>query len=311
METPAPVTNGETREPQPGAATPDAARPGRPKPLYRRCWFRVARVAVIGYVAWYATLYFYQDRMLFPADLAPPPMPGAPRNTTVLTIPADGGGKVEAWLLPAPNANADRPAPLVIYFHGNAELIDFQDEIAGGYRRLGFAVLLPEYRGYGRSAGRPSQTAIVADAVQFLDEALKRPDVDRARVVIHGRSVGGGVAAQVAARRRPAAMILESTFTSIGSMARGYGGPAFLARHPFRTDRILPTLNVPLLLFHGTRDSIIPVAHGRKLHALVPQATYVEYDCDHNDFPGRGNDKAYWQTIERFLTVESRIARRP
>ncbi|UCD27940.1 MAG: alpha/beta hydrolase, partial [Planctomycetota bacterium] len=114
-------------------------------------------------------------------------------------------------------------------------------------------------------------------------------------------SLGGGVAAQLAARRRPVAMILESSFSSVAVMAHKYGCPMFLARHPFRTDKVITKLDIPILIFHGKRDSIIPAWHGRKLRDLAPKDTYIEYNCGHNDFPGRFNEDEYWGEIEKFL----------
>jgi fermentation-respiration switch protein FrsA (DUF1100 family) len=253
------------------------------------------------YVAWCTMLFFYQGRLIFPAGMAPPPLPTAPDSAVVERLELDGGGQVESWFMPAPGISPARPGAAVVFFHGNAELIDYQDTIIRDYHALGCSVLLPEYRGYGRSAGSPSEAGIVADAVRFYDLLIERGDVDRARIVMHGRSLGGGVAAQVAARRKPAALILESTFTSVAAMAHGYGVPRFLARHPFRTDRVLVELDIPVLIFHGTQDTIIPVRHGRKLSALHPGVTYIEYDCGHNDFPGRANAHAYRLAIRDFL----------
>ena len=196
---------------------------------------------------------------------------------------------------------SNAPAPLVVFFHGNAELIDYQSTIVEGYRRLGCSVLLPEYRGYGRSAGKPSEQAIVADAVRFYDEITRRPDVDPSRIVFHGRSLGGGPAAALAARRSAKALVLESTFTSVADMASAYLAPSFLVKNKFHTDRVLPTLEIPVLIFHGTRDDIIPVAHGRRLRDLATHGTYVEYDCKHNDFPGDENEDAYWEQVAAFL----------
>ncbi len=269
----------------------------------RRLALRVAGYVLLGYVAWCAALFFWQDRMVFPADVAGEPLPGDPRPPMeTLSLPIPGGGDVVAWFAPAPGAAYGAPAPLVIYCHGNAELIDFQDFVLAGYRRLGVSVLLPEYRGYGRSAGRPSQAAIVEDVVRFRDLLIGRPGVDASRIILHGHSLGGGVAAQVAVVRRPAALILQSTFTSLASFSGRYLAPSFLARHPFRTDRVLPGLDLPLLIMHGARDDIVPVTHGRRLRALAPAAMYMEFDCGHLDMPGDGHHEAYWRLIRRFLS---------
>jgi hypothetical protein len=247
-------------------------------------------------------LYFQQDRILFPGDpYATGPFAPYSTDTVVLRLPIEQGGQAVAWFVPAPGVNNQEPGPVVIFFHGNAETIYFLDRIIEGYHRLGCSVLLPEYRGYGESSGNPSQRAIGLDAVRFYDELIKRADVDRARIVFHGRSLGGGVAADLAMRRRPSALILQSTFASVTSMARRYAYPPFLVRNPFRTDRAVARLDVPLLIFHGTRDEIIPVSHGRRLRDLAPKAAYIEFDCGHNDFPGPGNDATYWSDIAKFL----------
>lgn len=276
--------------------------PARRGASIRRLARRWLVFAAVLYVAWCVTLYFYQDTMLFPADLAPAPTAVRyDRTTEELRVDIGGGEHAIAWFMPALARDSGKLAPLVIYFHGNAEIIDYQSTVVEGYRKLGCSVLLPEYRGHGRSGGKPSEKGILADAVRFFNEIVKRPDVDSSRVVMHGRSLGGGPAAQLAGARRPRALILESTFTSVAVMARGYLAPQFLAQNPFRTDRVLAGLDVPVLIFHGTHDDIIPVWHGRALRDLAQNGVYVEYDCRHNDFPGDANEDAYWNEIAGFL----------
>lgn len=284
----------------------DGAAP--PPPARRRRWRRLLIFCVLVYLAWCVVLYFLQDWMLFPTDVAPPPTAlRYSASTEELRLNIDGGGQVVAWFIPALSSPPPSPAPVVVYFHGNAEIIDHQWPTIEGYRRLGCSVLLPEYRGYGRSAGQPSEQAIVGDSVRFLDLVLQRPDVDRDRIIIHGRSLGGGVAAGVAAQSPLKVMILESTFTSVAAMASGYLVPSFLVKNKFHVDRVVETLDAPLLLFHGRHDDIIPVKHGRKLRDLARRGTYVEYNCRHNDFPGEANEKAYWGEIATFLRREGVI----
>ncbi len=287
----------------PGGTQPAAGAKGV---RVRRGLLALLRVGAAIYAVWLVALYFLQTGMLFPAAYAGRPAADPPLGAVVHTLDVDGGA-VEAWFLPAPPdalpgvETGAGGAPLVVVCHGNAELIDHQVWFANKFRALGCAVLLPEYRGYGRSAGSPGQDAIVEDACRFLDWAVAQPGIDPARVVIFGRSVGGGVAAQLAARRACAAVILESTFTSVASMAWRYGAPPFLLRHPFRSDRVLPSLGKPVLIFHGDRDSIIPVSHGRALHEMTPGSVYVEFHTDHNDFPAMRFEREYWGAVEGFM----------
>ncbi|MFQ5500885.1 MAG: alpha/beta hydrolase [Phycisphaerae bacterium] len=261
------------------------------------------------YLFWCLLLFATQRWLIFSDHMSPEPTPAEKydASTTVLTREIDGG-RVIAWLIPGRGASAEKPAPLVVYCHGSAEIIDFQGHRIEGYRSMGVSVLMPEYRGYGRSDGQPSEQAIVDDAVYFHDLAIKRPDVDASRVLIHGRSLGGGIAAGLAARRKPKALILGSTFTSIRAMAHKYLAPGFIVCHPLYVDRVLKTLDIPVLIFHGTRDNIVPVAHGRTLRDIARNGTYIEYDCRHNDFPGDGNEERYWGDIEGFLKSHGILA---
>lgn len=242
---------------------------------------------VLVYAALLAAAVLLQEAIIFPTALArfnahPTPPPGVER----VWLPIDDGDpsrQVEAWFVAGDGRSAESPGPAVMFFHGNADLIDRAVDIADLYTRLGVSVLLPEYRGYGRSAGRPSQRRITDDMVRFRDWLDARPEVDPRRIIYHGQSLGAGVAAALGDQRPPAAFILQSPFKSIASMMRRYGVPAFLARHPFRVDRTLTRLNLPTLIIHGARDEVIPVSHGRSLHKMLPGSRYVEPDAGHND----------------------------
>ncbi len=213
------------------------------------------------------------------------------------------GGAVEAWFLPGRGASAERPGPLVVVAHGNAELVEDWPRMLAPYCELGVSVLLPEYRGYGRSAGYPTQALLVEDALHFLERALARPDVDGARVVYHGRSLGGGLACQLLARRPPRALVLQSTFARLADLAWSSGLPSFLVLDPWDSEAVLASARVPALLLHGRRDDLVPFAHAernlRALRAAGAPARLVAEDCDHADCP---RDWAlHWREVERLL----------
>ncbi|HSA24403.1 MAG TPA: hypothetical protein P5076_23280, partial [Myxococcota bacterium] len=162
---------------------------GRAHGGWRGAAARIFFVLLELYLLGASAAFLLQRYLIYPRWLREP-RPAAGQGVEGLerlsrALPA--GGEVEAWFLPGRGASADRPGPLVVFTHGNAELIDDWPRMLAPYRELGVSVLLPEYRGYGRSAGHPSQALLVEDALYFLEAALARPDVDRDRVVYHGR----------------------------------------------------------------------------------------------------------------------------
>jgi fermentation-respiration switch protein FrsA (DUF1100 family) len=276
-----------------------------------RTVFVFGSLAVLGYAAWCGAAYLLQDKILFPCPRAAAPDPVAMREHGIerLWLAAGDGARVEAWYGPAPGRSAADPGPAVIFTHGNGELIDDWPGALEPYRRWGVSVLLPEYRGYGRSSGTPSEAAIVADMEQAFHWLAQRPEVDRSRIILHGRSLGGGVAAAFAARRPPAALILESTFTSMTAFFNRFALPSFVCTNPFATDRVVSALKSPILIFHGSRDEVVPVAHGRRLHELAPRSHYVEMDAGHNDFPP--DRERYWARIRVFLAENGITGEQP
>jgi fermentation-respiration switch protein FrsA (DUF1100 family) len=202
------------------------------------------------------------------------------------------GARVEAWYLPAPG---DKPAPLIIHAHGNGELIDIQTRSVEALRAAGIAVLLVEYPGYGRSDGDPSEKTVTDTLVAAYDWAKGDARIDATRIVGYGRSLGGGAMAQLAARRPMAALVLESTFASIGDMVRAKGIPGWLVVNEFDTRAVLSKYPGPVLILHGTRDTTFPVAHAHALRAASRNAALHLQECDHNDCPPQ------WELVLSFL----------
>jgi len=262
---------------------------------------RYAAFAAIIYAVWCIAVFSIQEKFIFPIGLIAPASKQAPRGVESIWVESEPGVKVEAWLLPPTTGTRAEKAPAVIYCHGNAELIDHCVERVQGWRERGFAVMLIEYRGYGRSGGRPGQAGIAADAIRFYDALANRPEIDSGKILIHGRSLGGGVACQLAAARPCAGLVLESTFTSVASFAWSMGVPPFLVKHPFRNDAVVSQFKRPLLILHGDRDEIISVKHGRKLKDLAGASMYAEMGGDHNNFPDSWED--YWGAVDVFLRV--------
>jgi len=284
---------------QPRPTPHSSGRPARPHWKVRVT--RLAAALLVLYGLWCLVLYVFQDQMIFIGWQARRDGDSMPRPPDAESwwLEIAPGQRVEAWFIPGAGRTGERPGPLVVFSHGNGELIDDWPLYLAPYTRAGASLLLPEFRGYARSGGRPGQAAITADFLALLERALERPEVDPRRVILHGRSIGGAALAQLATRRPPAAMILESSPFSLASLTWRYGVPPAFLRHPFRTDRVLAAYRGPLLLMHGTRDALIPAEHSRRLARLAPQARLVTFDAGHNDMPVHTD--AYWSGVVGFL----------
>jgi len=206
------------------------------------------------------------------------------------------GARVEAFFLPARGR-----APVLIFAHGNGELIDDWVDAFAPLRDSGVSVLLVEYPGYNRSTGTPSQARITRAMIAAYDWLAQRPEFDPARVAGYGRSIGGGAVCALARERPLAALVLESTFTSARAIAAGLGLPGFLVRDPFDNAAALARFAGPVLIIHGEEDEIIAVSHARALHAQLARSRLVIVPgCGHNDCPRP------WDLLREFLS-EARL----
>lgn len=211
-------------------------------------------------------MWFLQERLLFyPPAAAPRPAPPEGWRLEEVRLARDGGIDLAGVLLLPPVA---RP-PLVIYFGGNAEEVTAgAPDAARVYGTR--AVLMVNYRGYGASGGRPGEKDIVADAAALYDWAARRTDIDATRIAVHGRSLGSGVAVQVAAARPVRCVVLTTPFESARDVAAEmypWLPVGVLIRHPFDSLALAPRVKVPALMLVGEADTLIKPPHSRRLAA--------------------------------------------
>lgn len=231
------------------------------------------------YALWILFLWVGQARIAYPiagqgAGRGSPP-PGAVR-----AFVEGGGARVETWFLPSPRRGAAR-APAVLFGHGNGETIDDLPTILEPLSKMGFGVLLVEYPGYGRSSGKPSERSIRETFLAAYDLLVARPDVDSARIVAFGQSLGGGAVCTLLGRRPIGAAVLLSTFSSSRVFARRYLAPAFLVRDVFDNVAALRRYEGPVLLLHGRSDRVVPFENAEVLRRAAPRAELREYPCEH------------------------------
>jgi pimeloyl-ACP methyl ester carboxylesterase len=258
-------------------------------------WIVIGAALVLGVPA---AMYFIQDSLLFMPQplLGPPPAFRTDRPLEDLTFAATDGTQLRGWLLMA----TTRPAPLVIYYGGNAEEVSWQ---VGAPWPSGWSLAFVNYRGYGTSEGKPSEVHLCEDAVRVFDALARRLDVDPSRIVLIGRSLGSGVATFVAAHRPLAGVILISPYDSMTELARRHYPwlpVRLLLRHPFDSHSLARTIHAPLVAIVAARDSIIPPGHSRRLfEAWGGAKRWVELpDVGHNDL---SNHPAFWSAIETSL----------
>ena len=260
--------------------------------------FRLLAISGIVYAIYALLVFLFQRQIMYPGrSIRAGGLPPA-GIVPVTVVTAAGNG--EAWFMPPLKRKQGERRPLVIFFHGNGEVIDYLPEQAEGFRALGMGVLLAEYPGFGRSPGNPTEVSITESAVAAFDAALQREEVDPKRIVLFGRSLGGGAACAVAARRPSASLILQSTFTSTRPFASGFFVPGIFVRDVFDNGKVLAAYRQPILLFHGSSDTIVPPEHSRKLLRLASHARLVEFPCGHNDCPPDWNE--FYRIIAAFLT---------
>jgi len=254
----------------------------------------IVLLVLIGVLGYLGLAFALQRAVLFPRPAPPARSPAVGRpEVDIAWIGPDRG--VEAWFL-APAGDGDiAPVPVLVFSHGNGELIDYWLDEFEVVRSWGLGVLLVEYPGYGRSTGNPSEASITRTMADAYDYLVSRPDVDPGRIVAYGRSVGGAAACALVRERPVAALILESTFTSVRRMARRHGLFGPLVRDPFDNLAVVGEFDGPVLVVHGRDDRLIPPAHGRALAERAPDGELVMLDCGHNDCPRP------WKEVRMFL----------
>ncbi|MCB2192155.1 MAG: alpha/beta hydrolase [Deltaproteobacteria bacterium] len=210
------------------------------------------------------------------------------------------GVRLHGWYLPAPGASN-----LVLFCHGNAGNISHRLENLALMHQAGMAVFIFDYRGYGHSQGKPSEQGMYLDAEAAWQWAQAQAAKQGGQVVIFGRSLGGVAAVYLASRQQPAGLILESTFTNLGAMAKtffpvpGLGG---WLKGRFNSLGRAPRVSCPVLMLHGDADDIVPYRLGRELYQALPQPKqFVTLEgAGHNDTYIVGG-AAYFSRLEEFV----------
>jgi fermentation-respiration switch protein FrsA (DUF1100 family) len=241
----------------------------------------ISAAALLLYLLALALLFFFQRDILYPAPAAIPARPGA--GFADIRIVTDDGLHLRAFYHPA------KPGmPTLLFFHGNGSGLADSEQAMHAFAPRGYGVLLSEYRGYGGNTGSPTEQGLYRDG----DAAfvwLAQHDIAPGRVVIIGNSLGSGVATEMAARHHPAALVLISGFASMAGVAQSHYPfvPAgLLLRDRYDNAAKLRSVSSPILLLHGTADTLVPASNAQALARAKPMATLVLV-------PGVGHELAF------------------
>ena len=257
---------------------------------------------VIAVLAWK-----YQERLAFPGPRAQLPSPGdfGVRDGQLITVVTSDGVALKGWYLPPnPAPPPGHRAPGLIWFYGNMENIRAVGAIIRDFRPPGTGVVALDYRGYGESAGAPTEAGVYRDAEAAWSWLATRPEIDSSRIAVYGRSVGSVLALYLATAKPVRAVVLDSPFTTARDMANLHYPwlPRFVINLKLDNLARAQALRVPLLVFHGSNDQLAPLSMGRTLVEAGRGDLVVLNGSGHNDTYDVGG-LSYRDRVHQFLAA--------
>lgn len=238
---------------------------------------------VFGYFLMASMLFLRQDRLVYspskkihqvPADIKLPYREVVFKN--------DDGLQLYGWMV-----GEEEFKDVVLFFHGNAGNISYNLDFLTIFYRLGLKVFIFDYRGYGQSQGTPSEEGTYIDAEAAWNYLIKTEGIPGDRVIFYGHSLGGAVAAHLAAKVKPGALILEATFTSAPDLGKSmfpFFPVRLLCRFRYNTKALLPAIAIPVLVIHSPNDEMIPFRHGEILYKAANEPKqFLKIFGSHND----------------------------
>lgn len=261
----------------------------------------IVKVLFLFFIGATLLLYLFQGKMIFF------PQPTSPQNQSRYTAHEISmrcdDVTLSGWFFKN-EIGAGRP--LIVYYGGNAEDVSLNFNDLGRFAAGSF--LFMNYRGYGRSEGRPSERALLDDALFVLDQVLVKEGIEPAHVVLMGRSLGSGVAVYVAAKRPVGGVILVTPFDSLGSVAKVHY-PIFpvglMLKHRFDSISLASGIQTPALFLTASNDQVVPERLAKNLQARWggPVAALTIQGRDHNTIE---TSPAYWDAINAYLAQQFR-----
>lgn len=280
------------------------------KKLLLRSLLSFGAIALILYASACLYLFFGQTRFIFfpsPVIETTPEFFNLGYQDVWLPVNTKSGKleRLHSWYIPSSSQNVK----VLLYLHGNGVNIGGNVAHANRFHQLGFSVLLPDYRGYGRSEGGfPTEATVYQDAAVAWDYLVKERKIQPSQIFIYGHSLGGAVAIDLAVKHPDAAgLIVENSFTSIRDIVDYQGVyrifPIDLILHQrFDSLRKAPALKMPVLFIHGSGDLRVPATMSQQLYDAAPQPKQLVLipDAGHNNTAEVAGEK-YFQIVQKFV----------
>lgn len=260
-------------------------------------------LAATLYGAMLLTLFLRQDGLVYYPDLPSRAYEATPKDYRLpyedIALTTSDGIRLAAWFVPA-----EHPRGALLYAHGNAGNISHRLDAIKLFHDQGLSVLIFDYRGYGQSTGEPGEEGTYRDAEAAWQHLAAQRGIKPEQIVVFGESLGGAVAAHLAAQHKPGALILASAFTSVPDLAANLYPllpVRWITRYRYDTRRYLQDVHAPVLIAHSREDEIIPFGHGQTLYAAAHEPKqFLELRSGHNDLFFM-NSEAFARETESFI----------
>ena len=190
--------------------------------------------------------------------------------------------RLNGWWVPGKGKK-----PVILFCHGNGGNISYRLGTIKLYNRMGLSIFLFDYRGYGLSQGSPDEAGTYKDAEAAWRYLIDNKKVSQKEIIIHGRSLGGSIASWLAMKHQPALLIVESSFATLGEVAREHYGsflPSLILSYRYTTVDYVKQVRCPVLVIHSTDDEIIPYSHGLRIFRYIPgHKSFLTLSGSHNN----------------------------
>lgn len=247
----------------------------------------IAAIVIVLYLSGALVLYFFQTRLIFyPGKLS--------QDYKFRTIPlreelffkTEDGETINGLYFPGEDKRR-----VILYFHGNAGDLSGWQFVAEDLLPSGLSVFIIDYRGYGKSTGSISEKGLYSDAESAYKFLLEKKRIKPDGIIIYGRSIGSGVAVEIASRKKCGGLILESSYSSLATLANEkvpFFFPSFYLRSKFNNLKKIDQVSCPIAFLHGAEDTLIPPAHSQILfESFRGKKTFVLIETgQHNDLHG-------------------------